>query len=56
MCILIYLAFSTGKLRGMFSTIVECGRSLDRHLNQYADNGKTVEIREIFARYATNVI
>lgn len=49
-------AFSTGKLKGMFTTIVECGRSLHRHLNQYADAGKTVEIREIFARYATNVI
>lgn len=49
-------AFSTGKLRGMFTTIVECGRSLHRHLDQYADDGKTVEIREIFARYATNVI
>lgn len=49
-------AFSSGKLKGMFTTIVECGRSLHRHLNRYADDGEPVEIREIFARYATNVI
>lgn len=40
----------------MFTTIVECGRSLHRHINQYADSGRTLEIREVFARYATNVI
>lgn len=49
-------AFSSGKLKGMFTTIVECGRSLHCHLNQYAESGEPVEIREIFARYATNVI
>lgn len=38
----------------MFTTIVGCGRSLHRHINKYAETGETVEIREIFARYATN--
>lgn len=49
-------AFSSGKLRGMFTTIVNCGRSLHQHIERMADTDRIVEIRDIFARYATNVI
>lgn len=49
-------AFSSGKLKGMFKTIVDCGGSLQKYINKFAISGQTLEIREIFARYATNVI
>lgn len=49
-------AFTSGKLKAMFNTIVDCGRSLDKCIDKSAKSGETVEIREIFARYATNVI
>lgn len=40
----------------MFKTIIECGSSLQKHIHQYSESGKTVEMREICARYALNVI
>lgn len=49
-------AFSSGKLKAMFDTIVACGSSLHKHIDQFAKSGKSVEIRDVFARYATNVI
>ncbi|XP_055304014.1 uncharacterized protein LOC129569305 [Sitodiplosis mosellana] len=49
-------AFSSGKLKGMFDTIVACGNSLDKHIGKFADTNKAVEIRDVFARFATNVI
>ncbi|XP_031624986.1 probable cytochrome P450 6d5 [Contarinia nasturtii] len=49
-------AFSSGKLKGMFETIVACGKSLDKHIKSFAISGKSVEMRDVFARFATNVI
>lgn len=49
-------AFTLGKLKGMFDTIVDCGESLDKHIEQYAKSGETVEIRDVLARFGTNVI
>lgn len=49
-------AFTSGKLKGMFDTIVKCGDSLDKYIEKYADTDKAVEIRDVFARFATNVI
>lgn len=49
-------AFSSGKLKGMFDTIVDCGSSLHRYFEPFAESGEMVEIRDICARYATNVI
>lgn len=48
--------FTTGRLKAMFGTIIECGDSLDDLISEYAKCGKIVEIREVFARFATNVI
>lgn len=48
-------AFTSGKLRGMFETIVKCGDSLEEFIVKESSNGKPVEVREMFARYATNV-
>ncbi|XP_031625467.1 probable cytochrome P450 6d5 [Contarinia nasturtii] len=49
-------AFSSGKLKTMFDTIVNCGNSLDEHIDRFANTGKSVEMREVFAQFATNVI
>lgn len=49
-------AFSATKLKGMFNTIIECGSSLQKHIHQCSESGKTVEMREVCAKYAINVI
>lgn len=48
--------FATGKLKGMFDVIAGCGSSLLFYVDEYADIDKPIEIREAFARYATNII
>lgn len=49
-------AFTSGKLKAMFSTLVDCGDSLQEHVAQLADTKQTIEVRDVFARYSTNVI
>lgn len=49
-------AFSSGKLKGMFDTIVDCGKPLEKYIESFANTNKSVEMREAFARFATNVI
>lgn len=48
--------FTTGRLKAMFETIIKSGDSLDGLISEYAKSGEIVEIREVFARFATNVI
>lgn len=40
----------------MFDTIIGCGKSLDKYIDRFANTEKSVEIREVFAHFATNVI
>lgn len=47
--------FTTTKLKGMFDAIVTCSHSLHKYIGQFADSGKTVEVHDVFARYATSV-
>lgn len=49
-------AFSSGKLKGMFETIMNSGKSLDEYVGRYVDTNESLEMREVFARFATNVI
>lgn len=49
-------AFTSGKLKAMFPTLVECGDSLQKHVAQLADTQELIEVRDVFARYTTNVI
>lgn len=49
-------AFSSGKMKAMFDVILKSGSSMDKYVGDYADADKPVEIRDVFARYATNVI
>ncbi|XP_049831657.1 cytochrome P450 6k1-like [Schistocerca gregaria] len=48
--------FTSGKLKGMFKTLSECGREMADVLEAVAERGDTVEVRELAARYATDVI
>lgn len=47
-------AFTSGKLKGMFETIVKCGDSLEEFILKEANSGKSVELRRCFAEYATS--
>lgn len=48
--------FTTGKLKAMFETVVKCGNSLENAIGEYANTGEAVEMRDVFARFITNVI
>ncbi|XP_065091270.1 probable cytochrome P450 6d5 [Ochlerotatus camptorhynchus] len=49
-------AFTSGKLKGMFKTLVDTGVVLQSFIQKYAECGEVVEIREILARYTTDII
>lgn len=48
--------FSSGKLKAMFGTIIKCGNSLEEYFQTFAESNETLDVREVFARFATNVI
>lgn len=48
--------FASGKLKAMFDRIVESGKSLYPFIETYAEGDKPLEFRDLFARYATNII
>lgn len=48
--------FTSGKLKAMFSTLLDCSVPLKRYLLKKAENGSVVEMREIAARYTTDII
>nr|CAD7403290.1 unnamed protein product [Timema poppensis] len=50
-------AFTSGKLKNMFQFVVECARDMTVHLEEKVPiDGGQLEIKEIFAKYTTNVI
>lgn len=49
-------AFTSGKLKAIFETIVECTGPLQKYIDQFADKNETIEVREIFARFSINII
>lgn len=48
--------FSSGKLKAMFPTLIECGSTLQNHLNKLFETGDLLDITEISASYTTNFI
>lgn len=48
--------FTSGKLKSMFHTINQCGIPLINVMNRAAQNQEIIDIREITACYATNII
>lgn len=49
-------AFTSGRLKDMFDTIVKCGDSLQNHIGQYATSGESIDIGDVMARFTTNVV
>ncbi|RZC32690.1 cytochrome P450 6a2, partial [Asbolus verrucosus] len=49
-------AYSPGKLKYMFSTILDCGLQMVEILKEISRSEGNVEIKEILARYTTDVI
>lgn len=49
-------AFTSGKLKAMFSTLIDCGGKLQKYLAKLAKNGELCDIREVSACHQTNVI
>ncbi|XP_049815604.1 cytochrome P450 6k1-like [Schistocerca nitens] len=48
--------FTSGKMKMMFQTMVDCGRELANVLEEPASRGEVMEMREVGARYATDII
>jgi cytochrome P450 family 6 len=48
--------FTSGKMRTMFPTLVDCGRELRLCLEQLADKGEIIEMKDFLARYSTDII
>ncbi|XP_066247950.1 cytochrome P450 6a2-like [Euwallacea similis] len=49
-------AYSPVKLKGMFDTILNCGKQMSDVIGEISDAEGEVEIKEILARYSTDVI
>ncbi|XP_076285744.1 cytochrome P450 6a2-like isoform X2 [Lasioglossum baleicum] len=48
--------FTSGKLKEMFTLMVEVSKNLEGYLNDVVGTGKPVEVRELTAQYSTDVI
>ena len=48
--------FTSGKMKMMFQTLVECGLELGSILEKSASNEETIEMKDILARYSTDII
>lgn len=48
-------AFTSGKLKAMFSSLVDCGASLQNHLGTLCANGELLDVRDVAASYTTDV-
>lgn len=48
--------FTSGKLKAMFSTLVDSGVPLQKFLSKCAIENESVEMREVSAQFATNII
>lgn len=48
--------FTSGKLKAMFSTFVDCGSTLQQYLENLIAKDEVLDVREISARHSTNII
>lgn len=48
--------FTSGKMKMMFPTMVDCGEKLQSFLNNIAKDGMEVEVKDILSRYTTDII
>jgi cytochrome P450 family 6 len=48
--------FTSGKMKMMFQTLADCGQELGSILEESGRNEETIEIKDILARYSTDII
>jgi cytochrome P450 family 6 len=48
--------FTSGKMKMMFGTLAECGKELQLCLEPLASKGETIEVKDVLARYSTDII
>ena len=48
--------FTSGKIKMMFNLMAECAEELQQHLDEPARNGDILEMKEVMAKFTTNVI
>lgn len=48
--------FTSGKLKAMFSTLIDCARPLQEHLEPFAGRPESVEVRDICSRFTMTII
>ncbi|PNF35807.1 putative cytochrome P450 6a14 [Cryptotermes secundus] len=48
--------FTSGKMKMMFQTLVDCGQELGTILQETASREEIIEIKDILARYSTDII
>lgn len=48
--------FTSGKIKQMFLTLKDCGSALTKYLEPKARAGESIEIKDILARYSTDII
>jgi cytochrome P450 family 6 len=48
--------FTSGKMKMMFQTLVDCGHELGTILDETASSEEIIEIKDILARYSTDII
>ncbi|XP_069702398.1 probable cytochrome P450 6a14 [Periplaneta americana] len=48
--------FTSGKMKMMFGTLVDCGNELQTCLETSAKNEEVIEIKDVLARYSTDII
>lgn len=49
-------AFTSGKLKAMMTTLINCGDNLQKHIGEAAKNGKVIDVREVTANFTTDII
>lgn len=48
--------FTSGKMKIMFPTMADCGKELQICLKEYAEKNEIVDIRDVLARFTTDII
>ena len=48
--------FTSGKLKDMFSLILDCSNTLEKYMGTLVSKGECIEVREVASRFTTDVI
>ncbi|XP_076635164.1 cytochrome P450 6A1-like [Colletes latitarsis] len=48
--------FTSGKLKGTFSLILQCADQLEKYMTTLIEKGEPIEVRDVAARFTTDVI